>query len=63
MLQKLQTTVNANDLRFTRTMVLAYAETDDTDFEHKALNNGITQFIRHSDGIEALQARVTGALL
>ena len=52
-----------NDARFTRSLVLAYSDTDDTDFEHSALDAGVSQFIRHSDGIEALQQRVAESLL
>lgn len=51
------------DERFTRTQVIVYAKTSDTDFEHRILSAGANQFVRHSDGILALQARVREALV
>ena len=48
---------------FKRMAIVAYTDNDDLNFEHDARDKGVNQFVRASDGIEALNDKVKESLV
>ncbi len=48
--------------RFNQTRITAFTNTDSVDFEHEARAAGVDDFVRHTDGFDALVVEVGSAL-
>lgn len=46
-----------------RMQIVAFTDTDDVEFEHKALDQGVSLFVRASEGVDTLNERIRDALV